>query len=121
MSSSQKLIGIGVDSVSWARIERFLSDHSPEFAERILSPSERKSFRSTSRRLRFFTRSLVAKEAYFKASGGFWLGGEAGFREIEIRIKGERFRVRAPHRKVDGHFFETPDGMGARAMIWASQ
>ena len=117
MRPGEELVGIGVDSVSWGRIERFLNDHSP-VVERLLSPSEKKSFHTASDPLPLFARFFVAKEAYFKACNGFWLGPEAGFREIEISFEdASRFRV-ACDFQAEGEFFKTPNGIGARVVIW---
>ena len=118
MHLGQELIGIGIDSVAWSRMERFLNRHPPEWVERLLSPTEQNFFRVASQKLQFFARSFAAKEAFFKASGGFWLGTEAGFREIEIRMEeGPRFHVACDFR-VEGKFFHTPNGIGARVLVW---
>ena len=118
MPLGKKLIGIGIDSVAWGRVERFLESHSPESVARLLSPAEQKSFRATSRKLQFFARSFAAKEAFFKASGGGWMGREAGLRQIEIVMEeASRFRVASDFR-TEGEFFETPDGIAARVVVW---
>ena len=121
MHSGRELIGVGVDSVTWDRVVRFLSDHSPEFTDRLLTEAEQNFFRHTSHKLLFFARSMAAKEAFFKASGGFWMGGEAGFREIEIAMDGNSaFHIPGPFEAA-GEFFETPRGVGARVMVWGTR
>ena len=118
MHFGKEIIGVGVDSIAWTRVDRFLKDHPPEFTDRLFTKAEQNSFRLTSSKRRFFARSVAAKEAFFKASGGFWMGGEAGFREIEIAMDGDSaFHIPGPF-ETKGEFFETPEGVGARVMIW---
>ena len=118
MHSGKELIGIGVDSVAWDRMERFLADHSPEFVERLLSPVEQKSFRTSSNPLQFFARAFAAKEAFFKAFNHSWMGGGAGFRQIEIVMsEASKFQVACDYQ-TDGEFFSTPDGIGAQVAVW---
>ena len=119
MPSPKELVGIGVDAVSWNRVKRFLEEHPLESVERLLSNSERKIFRMTSEPLSFLARAFAAKEAYFKAANGVWLNHPVGFREIEIIPEEEsRFHV-ACDFETEGEFFEMPEGLGARVMIWS--
>lgn len=117
MSSQKKLIGIGIDSVSWDRLERFLTQHSFQFIKRLLRPSEQKVFLQSENPLPFFARCFAAKEAYFKARGGTGMG-ETGFREIEmIEEKNNRFNI-AADKEAMGEFFLIPGGLGAQVMVW---
>lgn len=118
MSPAKRLVGIGVDSVAWDRMKRFLASHSFQFTKRLLAPSEQKAFQKTARPLQFFARSFAAKEAYFKASGGSWMEGETGFRKIEVRMKGRnRFKIGRGFQ-TEGEFFNVRDGIAARVLIW---
>lgn len=112
-----RLLGIGIDLVSWKRIKRFLASHSPEGTARLLTPAEQILFQSTPDSLDFFARSFAAKEAYFKACGGTVLG-EEGFREIEIvRERDEGFHISNDPRTA-GEFFPIPEGIGAKVLVW---
>jgi phosphopantetheine--protein transferase-like protein len=116
------IFGIGIDVVSWKRIERFLSDYLPESLERILTAAEREAFRQSAHPVESFARFFTAKEAAFKAQSGAPTA-EVGFQQIEIVLEGpNRFRVN-PERasapgelKTTGEFFETPEGIGALAV-----
>lgn len=117
MSLAKGLVGIGVDTISWKRAERFLAHHSIEFAGRLLAPSEQATYQTVSRPVEFFARCFAAKEAFFKASEGSWMG-ESDFRNIEVLMEGKnRFRIRGGVQ-TKGQFFEVPDGMGARVVVW---
>lgn len=117
MRPSRKLSGIGIDSISWGRIERFLGQHSFPFIRRLLVPSEQEIFQKTSEPLQFFARTFAAKEAYFKARGGSWMG-EAEFRGIEVVMEeGEKFHIR-DEQVNEGTFFELPNGIAARVFVW---
>lgn len=128
MPLARKLFGIGIDLVSWSRIERFLASHSQKFLDRLLAPAERILFQKSSNAIEFFGRSFAAKEAYFKASAGIALS-EADFGEIEIVMKDQlRFLVSTSspqpsppggeREKGEGEFFETLDGVGAKVIVW---
>jgi len=122
MPLARDFLGIGVDLVSWSRIQRFWASHSQEFLERLLTPTEQSRLRRSSRPLDFFARSFAAKEATFKA-GGAKKFAEESLREIEITLDGgTRFRARSHgHSNLiqgEGEFFETPDGVGARVTVW---
>ena len=124
MQLGSEIVGIGIDLISWNRIERFLASHSFKYTKRLLTPSEQKTFRKTQSPAQFLARVFVAKEAYFKARGAKWMG-EDGFRKIETLIQDEaRFSVTSPPLEsgatfqTEGRFFPSPDGIGAEVIIW---
>lgn len=118
MLPGSELIGIGVDIISWDRIERFLACHSFEFVKRLLKPSEQAAFLNAHAPARFFARCFVAKEAYFKARAGKWMG-EAGFRGIETLMEDEdQFRIISNDSRTEGRFFETSEGITAEVFVW---
>ncbi len=120
MQRDLRLVGIGIDSVSWARMKRFIKEHSFSHLKRLLTPAEQDQFLKDPDPLPFFARCFAAKEAYFKALGGSWMG-EAGFREIEVNWQGkERFRIGGKFRS-EGIFFQTQEGLGARVLVWQSR
>lgn len=118
MVLGKKLMGVGVDSISWTRLQKFLDTHSSEFVTRLLSPSEKKFFLQNPRPLQTFARYFAAKEAYFKAAGGIWMGGASSFSEIQVDCNEEKFSVREEGVETYGNFFSTPDGLGASVLVW---
>ncbi|NGP46254.1 holo-ACP synthase [Bacillaceae bacterium SIJ1] len=78
------IVGIGLDIVELARIERFYRD-KPSFATRILTPAEQKEFARLSgrRAIEYLAGRFAAKEAYAKAIGT-GLGAACGFQDIEV-------------------------------------
>ena len=128
MRSGNELVGIGIDIVSWSRVERFLAQHSFEFLQRLLTPAEQEAFQRARSPLQFVARCFTANEAYFKACSGGGIMGEAGFNQIETSMKGKnQFRAvsnsrsPAPRLEGEGNFFESPDGMGAQILIRREQ
>ena len=83
---------------------------------RLLTPSELKIFKRTAEPLNFFARCFTAKEAYFKAKEGRWMG-EEGFRQIEVIVDENHFRV-VSEFETEGEYFKTPEGLGARIFLW---
>ena len=120
MSVQEEILRLGVDLISWHRIERFLAEHSFESLKRILAPSEQQVFQQSAHPAQSLARFFTAKEAAFKAEGGFWMD-ESDFRRIEILIKNDWEFTAHLHEsevfddiKLEGRFFETPNGLGAR-------
>ncbi|MBI4115009.1 MAG: 4'-phosphopantetheinyl transferase superfamily protein [Candidatus Omnitrophica bacterium] len=126
MQSNKKLVGIGIDLVSWSRIKKFLASHSLEFLKRLLTPSEQIAFQRARFPHQFFARSFSAKEASFKACNGIVMG-EENFREIEVSMLGDnRFHVALGNMgsecclRSEGKFVEDSYGITAQVMIWKS-
>jgi holo-[acyl-carrier protein] synthase len=63
------IVGIGVDIVDVARVERLLGEYGARFAERILAPAEREAFACSGRPNWFLANRFAAKEALSKALG----------------------------------------------------
>jgi holo-[acyl-carrier protein] synthase len=80
------IIGIGLDVVELERMARLLAGPGRErFAERILTESERASWRRLPERraLEYISGRFAAKEAVVKAIG-CGIGAIVGFRDIEV-------------------------------------
>ena len=118
MPFGREIVGVGIDLVSWDRIERFLAEHSAGSLHRLLAPSEQKAFQDAPQPAAFFARCFAAKEAYFKARGDSWMGGENGFGQIEIVMNGKYEFGIASDFQAEGKFFESPNGIGARVFLW---
>ncbi len=120
-----QLVGIGIDWISSERIRRFMKDHSPSFLERILTPSEKKKWRQSGRSSLQFSKFFVAKEAFFKALGGIWMGLE-GFSGFDVKgVAGDRFQVESRDVEIkkgsrhEGVFLKNEQGVGAHVIVWA--
>ncbi len=119
-----RLIGIGIDWISFERVGRLLKDHSRTVCERILTHGEKRKWRRADHSVLEFSKFFVAKEAFFKAFGGVWMGLE-GFGDFEVQcLTGYKFQVtsrvfRAEKRnKSKGSFFRNEKGIGAHVILW---
>ena len=111
--------GIGIDVVDLTRARRFLKDHPKSFF-RLLAPAEKKRWHAKKPNARDFAKMFAAKEAFFKALGGAWMGLE-GFRRMEVSYSRQgRFKVQSlPSGKLgEGRFFRAPNAVGAEVICW---
>jgi phosphopantetheine--protein transferase-like protein len=120
----RKCAGIGIDVISVKRAGVFLKRHSSGAFERLLSPREKKRFKGRCLTPFLFSKLFAAKEAYFKAVGGTWMGIE-GFSAIDVRMTGgNHFRAeasglrRAKSGRAEGVFFRFKELIGAQVVIW---
>jgi holo-[acyl-carrier protein] synthase len=63
------IVGIGIDIVDVARIERLLAQYGARFAQRVLAPAEREAFACSGRPHWYLANRFAAKEALSKALG----------------------------------------------------
>lgn len=63
------IVGIGVDLVDVARVERLLAQYGARFAGRVLAPAEREGFARSGRPHWYLANRFAAKEALSKALG----------------------------------------------------
>lgn len=89
-----KILGIGVDIVETARIERSIAEFGDRFLARVFTERERDYCRPMKHAARHFAARFAAKEAVSKAFGT-GIGTEVGWQDIEVRRKasGEPFVV----------------------------
>lgn len=124
MPPGRRPLGVGIDVLSWKRTERFLASHSLPLIDRLLAPSEQALLKNAHDPVSLFARLFTAKEAAMKAFGDSWVE-EGRFRKIEIVLEDkDRFTVGAPSGKgieAEGDFFETPNGIGARLVLWSEK
>jgi len=104
------ILGIGVDVVEVARIERAMARHEA-FVPRLFSPRERERCEGYSRPARRYAACFAAKEAACKALGA----GKRGFswREVEL-LAGEDGR---PYLVLSGKTRETARRMGVQGIM----
>jgi holo-[acyl-carrier protein] synthase len=69
------IIGVGLDVVAVARLERSLRQDGAAFAERVFTAAERKACEGRADRVQALAGRFAAKEALFKALGSGWKGG----------------------------------------------
>lgn len=88
-----KIIGIGTDIVSLARIRTIWDRFGDTFARRILMPVELAEFKVTTEKVAFLGKRFAAKEAFAKASGFGFRANSISLRDIGI----EHDTVGKPH------------------------
>ena len=83
MSSSARILGIGLDLVELARLAALLSRHRTRFLERVCRPGEAAARGDGDALVQHLGGLFAAKEAVLKALGTGW-GSGAWFRDVEI-------------------------------------
>lgn len=78
------IIGIGIDVVEVARVERMLSQHGARLLERLFTSAEREYATRMARPAVHLAARLAAKEAGFKALSGSEAARAIGWSEIEV-------------------------------------
>lgn len=105
------ILGIGVDILRVARIEKVYQRHGPRFVERLLHAREQAEFRKARKPAVFLAKSFAIKEAFVKALGTGFHGvahddvgairDKLGRPELvfSARLKGrlKRLKVKASH------------------------
>ncbi|MBC7247079.1 MAG: holo-ACP synthase [Actinobacteria bacterium] len=104
------ILGIGVDVVEVARIERAMARHEG-FVPRLFTPRERERCEDCSRPARRYAACFAAKEAAYKALGA----GARGFswREVELLADGEG----RPFLVLSGRTRETARRLGVERVL----
>ena len=77
------IIGIGVDVVEIARVERLHEKYGERFAERVLTDAEMQEYRRRKNSSSYLALRFAAKEAVAKACGT-GIGAELGFHSVRI-------------------------------------
>ena len=123
MKKSRGLKGVGVDLVQLSRARKFLKQNKVPSVLRLFSKSEITALRGKRLTPLVFAKFFSAKEAFFKASGGSWMGLE-GFSNIEVQcLSSHRFKVRSFEGKeiqgrAEGNFLRGRGWVGARLVFW---
>ncbi len=91
------ILGIGVDVVEIARIERAVERYGERFLERVFSPGERDYSWSNEFPAPHLAARFAAKEAAMKVLGTGWARG-VRWRDIEL----VRFEAQAPRLVLSG-------------------
>jgi len=81
------IVGIGLDLVETARVERVLSTYGTRFEQRVYTPVEIRACAARADRIQALAARFAAKEACLKALGTGWSAG-LSLRQVEI-VSGE--------------------------------
>ena len=103
------IVGIGLDMVETARLDRALSMYGTRFEERVYTPAERAACRGRADRVQALAGRFAAKEACLKALGTGWSGG-LSFKQVEVK-GGAGGR---PELRLTGKAAERARELGAR-------
>lgn len=79
------IVGIGVDVVEIARVERMLADHGERIIARMFTEHETHETADRADRPAALAARIAAKEATYKALTGNALARAIGWREMEVR------------------------------------
>ena len=77
------VVGIGLDIVETARVERALEGHGDRFETRVYTEDELRRCAGRADRVQALAARFAAKEACLKALGTGWSRG-LGFRQVEV-------------------------------------
>jgi holo-[acyl-carrier protein] synthase len=97
------IIGIGIDAVDIARIERMVGERGDRLAKRLLTDGELEYCLARAVPAQHMAVRLAAKEAAYKALAGNALARGIGWREVEVTSRADgspvlRLHGRAAHR-----------------------
>jgi holo-[acyl-carrier protein] synthase len=81
------IVGLGVDTVEIARVDRMLREHGGRALQRLFTPNEVSYCQGKNNAAQHFAARLAAKEATFKALSGTDAARAIGWREIEVAIE----------------------------------
>jgi holo-[acyl-carrier protein] synthase len=105
------ILGIGVDLMEPARLERSLAEHGDRFEERVFTPGEIADCTDRADRAQALAARFAAKEACLKALGTGWAEG-LGFSQIEV-VRAENGR---PEIRLNGRAAERADEIGVKSI-----
>lgn len=101
-------VGIGVDIMEVARVERALARH-PRLAERVFTAEERAYCDSCAHPAEHYAGRWAAREAVVKALGTGFTGG-VGLRDVWVELD----ETGAPHARLSGRAAEVAEAQGVR-------
>lgn len=95
------IVGIGLDLMDPARLERSLAEHGDRFEQRVFTPGEIADCADRADRAQALAARFAAKEACLKALGTGWSEG-LGFSQIEVfRTENGRPEIRLHGRAAE--------------------
>ena len=123
MKTARGIKGVGVDLMRLSLARKLLKQNDTPSILRLFSKSEIAALRGKRLTPLVFAKFFSAKEAFFKATGGSWMGME-GFSNIEVKcLSSGRFKVRSFEGKeiqgrAEGNFLRGRGWIGARLVFW---
>ena len=97
------IVGIGIDAIDIARIERMLEQRGERLLQRLFTAGELSLVQTKAAPAQHVAVRLAAKEAAYKALAGNDLARGIGWREIEVVT---RANDGAPELRLHGHAAE---------------
>jgi len=94
------IVGLGVDIVDIARVERMIAAHGERAVQRLFTPNESSYCKGKRRPAQHFAARLAAKEAAFKALSGSEEARAIIWREIEISVEADGRPTLALHGRA---------------------
>jgi len=104
------VVGIGIDLMEVARVEREFRDRDPGLREEIFTPAEIASCEATRDPMLHYAQRFAAKEAVYKALAPP-PGSAVSWRDIEVRGRGGAREVR-----LHGVMKTRAEALGARGV-----
>ncbi len=100
------ILGVGIDIVEEARVERLLARHGERLLEKLFTPSERDVAASYAQPALHLAARIAAKEAAYKALSGDGRAHGVGWLDLEVTRHadgrpGLRFHDRAQRRMAE--------------------
>ncbi len=124
--NQEMILGIGIDTVSIARMERIISARGERFLRKVFSPSEIEEGMKRRRNAPFFAVRFAAREAFVKALGtgvrqGISLRGIAvvtdGLGKPELSLDPASANLLAVKGAARCHLSLSHDGDSAQAIV----
>ncbi|MGQ0642992.1 MAG: holo-ACP synthase [Gemmatimonadaceae bacterium] len=109
------IVGLGVDIVDIARVERMLAAHGERVLRRLFTPNEATYCSAKRRPAPHFAARLAAKEAAFKALSGSEEARAILWRDIEVSVESDG----RPMLSLHGRAAERAAELGA-LRFWVS-
>jgi holo-[acyl-carrier protein] synthase len=106
------ILGIGVDAVDIARVERMSGDLGERMRQRLFSPGEIAYMATKAAPAQHMAVRLAAKEAAYKALSGNDLARGIGWREVEVVTRADG----APELKLHGRAADRFAELGATSV-----
>jgi holo-[acyl-carrier protein] synthase len=100
------IVGIGIDTVDIARVERMLGDKGERFLTRLFSEGERRYVATKVAPAQHYAVRLAAKEAAYKALAGNELARGIGWRDVEVVTRTDGSPALLMHGRAADRFGE---------------
>ncbi len=100
------IVGIGIDAVDIARIEKMIETRRDQMLSRLFSPGEAAYLSDKSFPAQHMAVRLAAKEATYKALSGNELARGIGWRDVEVVTREDGSPELRLHGRAESRFLE---------------